>query len=104
MYYDSAWSVGVTGGIKMQIMTILGSALDEDSLVGASDGMARYAIADDVSRRYILPEVKEWLNYSFDCSTAICDLYISRVCGQKVGHQNLMYPGSFARRNKDCIL
>ncbi len=26
------------------------------------------------------------------------------VCGQKVGHQNLMYPGSFARRNKDCIL
>jgi acetyltransferase-like isoleucine patch superfamily enzyme len=29
---------------------------------------------------------------------------IGWVCGQKVGHQNLMNPGSFARRNKDCIL
>jgi len=32
------------------------------------------------------------------------DIVNDWVCGQKVGHQNLMNPGSFARRNKDCIL
>lgn len=68
----------------MQIMTILGSVLDEDTLVSIYDSMARYEIADDVSRRYVLPEIKEYLNNSFD-NTVSCDLYISLKTFKPIG-------------------
>lgn len=69
----------------MQIMTILGSALDEDSLIGTFNNIARYEIADDVSRRYVLPVIKEQLNNSFDYNTVNCDLYISLETFEPIG-------------------
>lgn len=73
----------------MQIMTILGSALDENSLVSTFNSMARYEIADDVSRRYILPKIKEQLNNSFDYNTVNCDLYISLKNFELIGFRVL---------------
>ena len=69
----------------MQIMTILGSALDENSLVSTFNSMERYEIADDVSRRYVLPKIKEQLNNSFNYNTVNCDLYISLETFEPIG-------------------
>ena len=38
-------------------------------------------------------------SWGFICSQGI----VTRTCGQKVGHQNMTYPGSFAHKNNDCI-
>lgn len=73
----------------MQIMTILGSVLDGDSLVSTYNSMARYEIADDVAQRYVFPQIKEQLNKSFDNNTAICDLYISLETFELIGFRVL---------------
>lgn len=69
----------------MQIMTILGSVLDESSLLSVHDGIACYEVSDDVSRRYVFPEIKSQLNNSFNYNTANCDLYISLETFEPIG-------------------
>lgn len=73
----------------MQIMTILGSVLDENSLLSAYDGIARYEVSDDVSRRFILPEIKNHLDSEFDCNTSTCNLYISLKTFEPLGFRVL---------------
>lgn len=73
----------------MQIMTILGSVLDEDSLVNTYNSMARYEIDNDVARRYVIPEIKEQLDNSFDYNTVICDLYINLKTFELIGFRVL---------------
>lgn len=73
----------------MQIMTILGSVLDENSLLSAYDGIARYEVSDDVSRRFILPEIKNHLGNTFDCDTVTCNLYLSLKTFEPLGFRVL---------------
>jgi hypothetical protein len=73
----------------MQIMTILGSVLDENSLLSTYDGIARYEVSDDVSRRFILPEIKNHLDSEFDCDTSTCNLYLSLKTFEPLGFRVL---------------
>lgn len=69
----------------MQIMTILGSVLDENSLVSTYNNMARYEMDNNVARRYVFPEIKEQLSNSFNYNTVTCDLYISLETFELIG-------------------
>lgn len=73
----------------MQIMTILGSVLDENSLLGVHDDIACYELSDDVSRRFILPEIKNHLGDAFDFDTVSCNLYISLNTFEPIGFRVL---------------
>lgn len=73
----------------MKIMTILGSVLDENSLLDVHDGIARYEVSDDVSRRFVMPEITDQIDDTFDLDSATCDLYISVETFEPLGFRIL---------------